>query len=577
MQTLKVGGSGSYSTIQSAINEANDGDTILVAQGTYNENIIINKYTNIKLQGGWNKNFTTKIDNNTLTIIDGGGYGSVFNINAYSNISIILEIEGFTIQNGISENGGGINAGSSGEDSYLSLTMKNNSIKGNQSSNDGGGVWAYASGTGAKTELTLSNDVISENKSREGGGIAAASMSGGHLTVSFFNNEITSNLGTEFAAGIWLNGSAGSTTMATLSYNIISSNSGPSLDGGGVAAYASDANASTTISMNNNFVTKNSAGYGGGIFFYSWGPSAIIDVILSNNIVACNHASEAFGGISFSSGGNAIGYLRMKNNTVSTNYSTNHPAGGIFLASGGGGNLNIPIGSDTSKVIMSLQNDIIWANIGSRGQNDIYVYSYLKPCPTNVNASYSIIGAISNFQSNYVSAHCLAIDPKFENPNDLIFLLQDSSPAIDAGDPDPQYNDLEDKNIPGLALLPSMGTLRNDMGAYGGPGATSWSIITSVENNKDISTLPTIFELYQNYPNPFNPITTINYSLYRSGFVTIKIFDVIGREIKTLVSEEKSHGNYSLQFDGSNLTSGIYFYQIRTNGFIQTNKMILLK
>lgn len=87
----------------------------------------------------------------------------------------------------------------------------------------------------------------------------------------------------------------------------------------------------------------------------------------------------------------------------------------------------------------------------------------------------------------------------------------------------------------------------------------------------------TDYTLSQNYPNPFNPVTNINYSLPKSGYVTIKIYGITGREIQTLVSEEKLSGSYSLQFNAKNLSSGIYFYQIKANGFIQTKKMILLK
>ena len=85
------------------------------------------------------------------------------------------------------------------------------------------------------------------------------------------------------------------------------------------------------------------------------------------------------------------------------------------------------------------------------------------------------------------------------------------------------------------------------------------------------------YSLSQNYPNPFNPETNINYSLPKSGYVTIKIYDIAGIEIQTLVSEEKSSGSHSLQFNAKNFSSGIYFYQIRANGFTQTKKMILLK
>ena len=99
--------------------------------------------------------------------------------------------------------------------------------------------------------------------------------------------------------------------------------------------------------------------------------------------------------------------------------------------------------------------------------------------------------------------------------------------------------------------------------------------ITSIKG--DHKNIISEYVLNQNYPNPFNPITTISYSLFKSGFVTIKIYNIVGKEIKTLVSKEESRGDHSIQFNGSNLASGIYFYQIRTNGFIQTKKLMLIK
>lgn len=80
-----------------------------------------------------------------------------------------------------------------------------------------------------------------------------------------------------------------------------------------------------------------------------------------------------------------------------------------------------------------------------------------------------------------------------------------------------------------------------------------------------------------NYPNPFNPATVINYSLPRQSNVIIKIFDVLGREISTLVNEEKPEGNYKINFNAVGLTNGIYFYQMKAKDFIQTKKMILLR
>jgi len=90
------------------------------------------------------------------------------------------------------------------------------------------------------------------------------------------------------------------------------------------------------------------------------------------------------------------------------------------------------------------------------------------------------------------------------------------------------------------------------------------------------------FNLFQNYPNPFNPSTTIRYEISDQSFVTLKVYDVLGNEIATLVNEEKSAGEYEVIFDSHsgevrNLTSGIYFYQLKAGSFVETKKMILLK
>jgi len=99
--------------------------------------------------------------------------------------------------------------------------------------------------------------------------------------------------------------------------------------------------------------------------------------------------------------------------------------------------------------------------------------------------------------------------------------------------------------------------------------------VVSVED--EAQNLPTEFSLDQNYPNPFNPSTTINYSISQLEFVTLKVYDVLGNEIATLVNEEKSIGSYEVEFDGSDLTSGIYFYALRSGNFNDTKKLVLLK
>ncbi|HCY75403.1 MAG TPA: hypothetical protein DHV28_05740 [Ignavibacteriales bacterium] len=103
-------------------------------------------------------------------------------------------------------------------------------------------------------------------------------------------------------------------------------------------------------------------------------------------------------------------------------------------------------------------------------------------------------------------------------------------------------------------------------------GAFAYSQIVEV----DVSA-PIEFALTQNYPNPFNPSTIISYSIPQNSFVTLKVYDIIGNEIATLVNESKSAGKYDVRFDASNLSNGVYFYTIKADNFTSSKKMILMK
>ena len=92
-----------------------------------------------------------------------------------------------------------------------------------------------------------------------------------------------------------------------------------------------------------------------------------------------------------------------------------------------------------------------------------------------------------------------------------------------------------------------------------------------------ITTKPSDFALSQNYPNPFNPSTTIKYQIPNDGMVSLRIYDVTGQEVKTLVNQAQSRGRYEVNFDASNLSSGVYFYRIQSGSFTKSMKMIILK
>jgi hypothetical protein len=116
-----------------------------------------------------------------------------------------------------------------------------------------------------------------------------------------------------------------------------------------------------------------------------------------------------------------------------------------------------------------------------------------------------------------------------------------------------------------------------DAAYIGGPAAIgefTVGVQTSSESNDN---LPRIYNVEQNYPNPFNPATTIKYSIPNAGLVTLKVFNVIGEEVATLVNEIKQAGNYDVRFIATNLSSGVYFYKLQSGNFSQVKKMIITK
>ncbi|MCL4278747.1 MAG: T9SS type A sorting domain-containing protein, partial [Ignavibacteriaceae bacterium] len=92
-----------------------------------------------------------------------------------------------------------------------------------------------------------------------------------------------------------------------------------------------------------------------------------------------------------------------------------------------------------------------------------------------------------------------------------------------------------------------------------------------------LSNTPLKFDLNQNYPNPFNPVTIIKYDIVKVQDVKVTIYDILGREVKTLVNEQQQPGSYTIKWDASNVSSGVYFYQLKSKDYINTKKMILLK
>ncbi|MBI5473374.1 MAG: T9SS type A sorting domain-containing protein [Ignavibacteriae bacterium] len=135
--------------------------------------------------------------------------------------------------------------------------------------------------------------------------------------------------------------------------------------------------------------------------------------------------------------------------------------------------------------------------------------------------------------------------------------------------------------------------LTPEVGGYRLRGAriagTVYGTITSVDDGTT-GGVPSEFALLQNYPNPFNPVTTIRFTvpvtvgtgpagiaLAGRHALSLRVYDVLGREVATLVNEQKSPGTYTVTWDASNQSSGVYLYQLRAGGFVQTKKMIIIQ
>ena len=144
-----------------------------------------------------------------------------------------------------------------------------------------------------------------------------------------------------------------------------------------------------------------------------------------------------------------------------------------------------------------------------------------------------------------------------------------------------RYNGLANGEDQVLGMtIDNSGSIYVTGGSFGSGTNTDYATIkySQVIGIQPISTeIPNKFSLSQNYPNPFNPTTKIKFSIPKESFAKIIVFDVLGREISTIVNEELKPGTYEVDFDGTNLPSGVYYYKLMTGDYSETKKMILLK
>jgi len=260
------------------------------------------------------------------------------------------------------------------------------------------------------------------------------------------------------------------------------------------------------------------------------------ETLILTNVTIHNNSAIYNGGGIYGAGG----ILHLTNVTISDNFA-GETGGGIT-------------GGDSSSTIV---NSILWNNspdqidqISEDEDNNISNIFY-----SNVMGGWSGVGNINT-------------NPRFMDATNGDFRLQSGSPCIDAGIQDKMiiYNHGHD-----TLLVPQIDYAGSgpDIGAY------EYGDPLALEQDNIIN--PRAYTLNQNYPNPFNPSTTIEFTLPKSEFVELKVYNILGREVSTLVSKKLNQGTHTYNFDGKNLASGIYYYQLVAGEYREVRKMILLK
>jgi len=523
-----------YSTIQSAINASSAGDTILVSPGTYDGPISF-----------LGKGITVRsITMNPIhSIIDSFFWNHCVSFTNGEDSTSILE--GFTITNGslLSERrndqqespeyGGGIYIVDS------SPTVRNNIIT-QCGAYNGGGVYCYNS-----RALIQENIIISNEGYDYGGGVFVDNY-GNDACPVFVGNSILSNEA-ERGAGIYIRTAIWDNSEVLLFNNTISGGTA-SFGGGGI--YAS-LDAGDKVVYGGNLIEENTAIHdGGGIYHYTG------EAIMIGNVLAENTAVAGVGGgVVFEK----LDSVSMHNNSISANSASDetHGVGGIYF-----------LECD----FVDMMNCIAWDNISVNANipNVLIYSSYVSIEYCNIGGGLDSIWIDSTSVLDWGVGN-ISVDPSFEVGPLSDYHLSEGSPCIDSGNPASEYNDPEDPFNPGYAIWPAMGYLRNDMGTYGGQGV---GYVLSVEEEEG-SPPPGL--LLSSYPNPFTASCTITLTVPESCQLTLCVYDLSGRLVRSLFEGVQPAGNYTAWFDGSDLPSGVYVVTLRTSNQMTSHRCVLVR
>ncbi len=575
------------SQFQSALNTASSNgqnDTIIVNSGTYN--------VNPSLTFSSNENYSLCIRGSGNPVLDGANTRQVLQITTTAPSAVII-VEGLTIQQGRADYGGGLNILTQAAAVYINnctvndntanfvagginifsntgnISVTGSSFNRNSSPNTSGYPYGNAAGLfiqtdGSGTTIRLSNCTFTSNSSQRDAAGAMLYPLGLNSTVIAETNTFTSNTAKESGGGCWIRGPGGNTSVVYRN-NTLNGNS-CTIGGNGGGTYIQIS--SGTIDIYDNIHTgNNSVWQGGGLWIEHSG--GILNMFRNRFINNISGESGAGANIFLESG-----TAKIYQNVFNKNRSN---------AQGGGLNFSTNTGS------INVYNNTFFANSGSDGGDVNFYFDNASARSYFVNnilygntlpvLSFSGVQTVSAKYCDikggtgepWFSTGCIEKYPFFRDTAGNDLHLQDSihcanirySPCIDAGST--EINDSTINCSWGLNLN------RSDMGAYGGKGNIPIGIINIS------SEVPEKFCLLQNYPNPFNPYTMIRFTLPFPAKIKFYVTDILGRELIILYEKMLNEGTYEYNFDGSNFSSGVYFYTIETDKYIKTRKMILFK
>ena len=276
--------------------------------------------------------------------------------------------------------------------------------------------------------------------------------------------------------------------------------------------------------------------------FYNMQEGGSISISNGSEPIIVNNTIKSFGG--------GIYFYYNTNPVIMNNIIADCNGYGIMLSSIG-----------TPPDTFNIKYNNVWNNAGGNFVDFPDSLGYGQLASVNINGdSCDIFFNIST-------------DPMFEGGDPFSFVLTDGSPCIDAGHPDTSYYDNEDPQNPGFALYPAKGTIINDMGRYGGHGTSFWMEVFDRETGSHLEAI----SLRQNYPNPFNSSTRIEFDVPKLMKVNITVYDILGRETAVLADKLYTPGTHSIDWNASDYSSGIYFLRMRTDNYVRSRKVVLVK